>query len=48
MPETAARRLRDDLESLGATRLDEIETAQRQVTTLLRKMAAQGELDISA
>jgi len=48
MPETAARRLRDDLESMGATRLDEIETAQRQVTTLLRKMAAQGELDISA
>ena len=48
MPQTAARRLRDDLESLGATRLDEIETAQRQVTLLLRKMAAQGELDISA
>lgn len=48
MPETAARRLMDDLDSLGATRLDEIETAQRQVIMLLRKMAAQGELDISA
>lgn len=48
MPETAARRLRDDLESLGATRLDEIEAAQGEVTMLLRKMAARGELDISA
>ncbi len=48
MPETAARRLKDDLESLGATRLDDIETAQKEVVMLMRKMAAQGELDISA
>lgn len=46
MPETAARRLRDDLESLGATRLDEIEAAQNEVVRLLREMAVRGELDI--
>lgn len=46
MPETAARRLRDDLESLGAARLDQIDAAQEQVVGLLREMAASGEVEI--
>jgi flagellar motor switch protein FliG len=46
MPETAARRLRDDLESLGAARLDEIDAAQEQVVGLLREMASNGALEI--
>jgi flagellar motor switch protein FliG len=48
MPETAARRLKDDLEALGAARLDEIDTAQDEVVRLLREMAAKGELEIRA
>lgn len=48
MPETAARRLKDDLESMGAARLDEIDTAQTVAVKLLRQMAARGELDFSA
>jgi flagellar motor switch protein FliG len=48
MPETASRRLKDDLDSLGAARLDEIEAAQKTVVSLLRQMAAQGELDVRA
>lgn len=47
MPETAAKRLKVDLESLGASRLDEIESAQAEVVSLMRKMAAKGDLELS-
>jgi len=46
MPDTAARRLKDDLESLGASRLDEIDAAQEAVAELLREMAASGEVEL--
>lgn len=44
MPETASRRLREELDTLGAARLDEIDAAQALVVQLLRQMAARGEL----
>lgn len=46
MPNTAARRLRDDLEALGAARLADIESAQAETVRLLREMAAQGQLEL--
>ena len=46
MPETAAKRLKVDLESMGACRLDDIEAAQNEVIALLRKMATSGELEM--
>lgn len=46
MPETAARRLRDDLETLGASKVVDIEAAQTETVRLLREMAANGELDL--
>lgn len=47
MPETAARRLRDDLETLGAAKLVDIESAQAETVSLLREMAAEGQLDLA-
>ncbi len=47
MPDTAARRLRDDLESLGATKLGDIESAQAETVGLLRQMAGTGEIDLA-
>jgi flagellar motor switch protein FliG len=47
MPKTAARRLRDDLESLGAARLGDIETAQAETVRILKEMAASGELGLA-
>lgn len=46
MPDAAARRLRDDLEALGAARLADIESAQAETLRLLRDMAAQGQLEL--
>jgi Flagellar motor switch protein len=46
MPDAAARRLRDDLESLGAARLADIEAAQAETVRLLREMAGQGRLEL--
>lgn len=47
MPDTAARRLRDDLETLGAVRVADIESAQAETVRLLREMAGAGELDLA-
>ena len=46
MPETAARRLKDDLETMGAAKLADIESAQTETVRLLREMAAGGQLDL--
>lgn len=46
MPDTVARRLRDDLDALGAVRLVEIEAAQAQTVKLLRELVATGEINI--
>jgi flagellar motor switch protein FliG len=47
MPDTAARRLRDDLEALGAAKVADIESAQDETVRLLREMAAQGQLELA-
>jgi flagellar motor switch protein FliG len=47
MPETAARRFKDDLESLGAARVGDIESAQTETVRLLREMATGGQLDLA-
>ncbi len=47
MPEAAARRLRDDLEALGAAKVADIEAAQAETLGLLRNMAAAGELELA-
>lgn len=46
MPDTAARRLKDDLEILGACKLVDIEIAQTETVRLLREMATNGELNL--
>jgi flagellar motor switch protein FliG len=46
MPTTAACRLKDDLESLGAARVADIESAQAEAIRLLRNMARQGQLTL--
>lgn len=45
LPDSAARRLGEDIDALGAIRVDEIESAQNAVVELLKKMAVQGELE---
>ncbi len=47
MPESAARRLRDDLETLGAAKVADIEAAQAETLRLLRDMAGAGELELA-
>lgn len=47
MPDTAARRLRDDLDALGAARVSDIESAQAETVRLLREMAGTGELELA-
>jgi flagellar motor switch protein FliG len=46
MGSTAARRLKDDLDSLGAVRVDQIEAAQDEVVRLMRQLAGGGELSL--
>lgn len=48
MPETAARRLREDIETLGAVKVADIESAQAETVRLLREMAVAGQLAIEA
>jgi flagellar motor switch protein FliG len=47
LPDTAARRLRDDLESMGGAKVTDIEFAQAETVRLLREMAAQGQLELA-
>jgi flagellar motor switch protein FliG len=44
MGPAASRRLKDDLDSLGAIRVDQIEAAQEEVVRLMRRLAGSGEL----
>jgi flagellar motor switch protein FliG len=46
MGSTAARRLKDDLDSLGAVRVVQIEAAQEEVVRLMRQLAGSGELSL--
>ncbi|MGA9993015.1 MAG: FliG C-terminal domain-containing protein [Thiobacillaceae bacterium] len=45
---TAARRLKDDLDTLGAVRVDQIEAAQEEVVRLMRQLAGDGELSLES
>ncbi len=46
MPATAAGRLRDDLDALGAVKLSDIENAQQQTVKLLRELVRLGQIAI--
>jgi flagellar motor switch protein FliG len=46
MGPTAAQRLKDDLDALGAIRIDEIDAAQAEVVRLMRELAGQGRLKL--
>jgi flagellar motor switch protein FliG len=46
MGPTASRRLKDDLDSLGAVRVDQIDAAQEEVVRLMRALAGNGELSM--
>lgn len=48
MSPAAARRLKDDLDTLGAIRVDQIEAAQDEVVRLMRALAGSGELNLEA
>jgi flagellar motor switch protein FliG len=48
MGPTAAQRLKDDLDALGAIRVDEIDAAQEEVTRVMRELAGQGKLKLEA
>ena len=44
MSKRAAEMLRDDLEAKGPVRLSEVETAQKEILAVARRMAEAGEL----
>jgi len=48
MGPTAARRLKDDLDALGAVRVDQIDTAQDEVVSLMRTLAGKGKLNLES
>lgn len=47
MSKRAAELLRDDLESKGPVRVSDVETAQREILTIARKMADSGDIILS-
>ena len=44
MAKRAAELLRDDLEARGPVRVSDVETAQKEVLTIARRMADAGEI----
>lgn len=44
MSARAADLLRDDLEATGPTKLSDVEAAQREILTIARRMADDGEI----
>ena len=44
MSKRAAELLRDDLEAKGPVRVSEVETAQKEILTIARRMAESGEI----
>jgi flagellar motor switch protein FliG len=46
MSQRAAEMLKDDLESRGPVRLSEVESAQKEILAMVRKMAEAGTLQL--
>ena len=46
MSKRAAELLRDDLEAKGPVKLSEVETAQKDILTIARKLADAGEISL--
>ena len=46
MSQRAAEMLRDDLETKGPVRLSEVETAQKEILKIARRLAEEGQLVI--
>jgi flagellar motor switch protein FliG len=44
MSKRAAELLRDDLEAKGPVRVSDVETAQKEILTIARRMAEAGEI----
>jgi flagellar motor switch protein FliG len=44
MSPTAAQRMRDDLDTLGAVPVTDIQTAQEEASATLRRLAAEGAI----
>jgi flagellar motor switch protein FliG len=48
MSQRAAEILIEDMEARGPVRLAEVEAAQKEILTIVRKMAESGEIQLSA
>ena len=46
MSKRAAEMMRDDLESLGPTRLSDVEGAQKEILQIARKLAEEGKIQL--
>ena len=46
MSKRAAEMMRDDLESLGPTRLSDVEAAQKEILQAARKLADEGKISL--
>ncbi len=46
MSKRASELLRDDLEAMGPVKLSEVETAQKEILTVARRMADSGEISL--
>jgi flagellar motor switch protein FliG len=46
MSKRAAELLRDDLEAKGPVKLSDVETAQKDILTIARKLADSGEISL--
>ena len=46
MSKRAAELMRDDLEAMGPVKLSEVETAQKEILTIARRMAESGEITL--
>jgi len=48
MSQRAAEMLKDDLEARGPVRLSEVESAQKEILALVRKMSEAGTVQLSS
>ena len=48
MSKRAAEMLRDDLEAKGPVRLSEVETAQKEILTITRRLADEGQITLGS
>jgi len=48
MPKRAGEQLRDDLEAKGPMRVSEVETQQKEILKIVRRLAEEGQLVLTA